>query len=313
VYTGLESKDRLLREVLAERSNLLERIGVEFRAGMPELPEVETVRRIFDRCLTGETIAELQLPDDPIFMKQDDPARVRETLLGAKVLATGRRGKTFWFELEDRPYVVAHLGMTGIVREVTDPECQLAWRETGAFFDADGNVRFLKLQMKSSSGRVVALADGRRLARLWLADSLESDKKLSIVGRDWWLDPMTPQELHAVLSKRKAPMKALLLDQKVSAGVGNWIADEALYQARIAPNRPADSLSLKETKALVTALKAILDLAVEAGANSEKYPEDWLFHFRWGGSKGHDQIGGKPIRREELGGRTTAWVPGVQK
>lgn len=293
--------------------NRTPRIRVECPVRMPELPEVETVRRIFDRCLTGETITEVQLPDDPILMKQDDPARVRETLAGAKVLATGRRGKTFWFELENRPFVVAHLGMTGIVREISDPDCQLAWRETGAFFDSEGNVRFLKLRLKSSSGREVALADGRRLARLWLAPSLEADKKLSIVGRDWWLDPISPQELHAILSRRKAPMKALLLDQKLFAGVGNWIADEALYQARIAPNRPADSLSLAETRALVSALKAILDLAVNAGADSEKYPEDWLFHFRWGGSKGHDQIGGKPIRREELGGRTTAWVPGWQK
>ena len=117
----------------------------------------------------------------------------------------------------------------------------------------------------------------------------------------------------ALFERRKAPIKALLLDQRILSGIGNWIADEALYHARIAPARTASSLSSAELSALRRAIHYVVKTAVDAGADETRYPKGWMFHHRWGGARGVEKIGGKHIVRDTVGGRTTAWVPGLQK
>jgi formamidopyrimidine-DNA glycosylase len=154
------------------------------------------------------------------------------------------------------------------------------------------------------------MTDGRRLARLWLGT--DSDSALPKLGPDMWLNPWPVDELAKRLKGRSAPIKALLLDQMLFCGVGNWIADEVLYQAGIAPQRPAGELSSDELNRLLASLSEVLQLAVEVGANAEKYPSSWLFHYRWGGAKGHDTVDGNAIVRETVGGRTTAWAPSRQ-
>ena len=107
-------------------------------------------------------------------------------------------------------------------------------------------------------------------------------------------------------------MKALLLDQSFAAGVGNWIADEVLYQARIAPRRPARSLSDAELDRLRARLRAVVRTAVRLGADSDRFPRSWLFHRRWRRRPGVT-VRGHAIRWETVAGRTAAWVPAVQR
>ena len=95
------------------------------------------------------------------------------------------------------------------------------------------------------------------------------------------------RDLAAHLARRKAPLKAVLLDQSLFAGVGNWIADEVLYQARLSPRRPASSLSTAEVRRLRDRLHDIIARAVAAGADSDRFPRSWLFHVRWGRRRGH--------------------------
>ena len=104
-----------------------------------------------------------------------------------------------------------------------------------------------------------------------------------------------------------------MLDQGALAGIGNWIADEVLYQARIAPKRSAASLTTVEVAALRRSIRSVLAHAVKVGADHHRFPKSWLFEHRWGGTRGAEQIAGQPIVREEVGGRTTAWVPTRQK
>ena len=105
----------------------------------------------------------------------------------------------------------------------------------------------------------------------------------------------------------------MLLDQSFAAGVGNWIADEVLYQARIAPSRPARSLRRLESSRLRSRLRAVLSTAVRASADSDRFPKTWLFHHRWD----HDPLArtsaGARLRWETIGGRTTAWAPSLQR
>jgi formamidopyrimidine-DNA glycosylase len=280
---------------------------------MPELPEVETVRRTIERAIGGKRIAAADFPPDEIVCKGASPERLLTSVQGARVEAVSRKGKYFWLELDRRPWLFAHLGMAGWVREVGEHSIRLREHGNAPFEDSKGNVRFLKMRLEAEDGRQIVMTDGRRLSRIWLAESPSASKNIAALGPDVLADPWKPAQLLAILSKRQAPIKALLLDQALFAGVGNWIADEALYQAKIRPDRAAATLELKDVKALLKSLAEIVELAVGAGADSAKYPPSWLFHHRWGGAKGVDAIAGKPIVREQIGGRTTAWVPSLQR
>lgn len=283
---------------------------------MPELPEVETVCRVMRRVLVGHKIVRAEVAEDSIVLKKRPAKAVHDALVGAKVTGVGRQGKYWWIELDRTPWLFGHLGMAGWVRDVTPDDgekLQTRLREHGKkdWDGADGRPRFLKLLIETEKGGRIVFTDGRRLGRLWLADT----PKLGIigVGPDVLDHPWAVDDLVKKLHGRSAPIKALLLDQKLFAGVGNWIADEVLYQARIAPARHAGTLTKPEITGLLKELKPILEHSIKVAANSAEYPDTWLFNARWGGKRGDGEIKGHPIRRETIGGRTTAWVPDLQK
>ncbi|MBS1715475.1 MAG: hypothetical protein JST30_14185 [Armatimonadetes bacterium] len=285
---------------------------------MPELPEVETVRRVIERALLGKRIAVADVVPDEIVLEGVPAEVVQAAVVGSTVKRVGRRGKYWWLEFDRTPWLFGHLGMAGWVRDVTPAghdrhRVETRLREHGAapLDDESGRPRFLKILLESESGDRIAMTDGRRLSRLWLADS--ADEGVKGLGPDMLDQPWSAGPLADRLRGRSAPIKALLLDQRLFAGVGNWIADEVLYQAKIAPQRPAGSLSPKELKTLIGKLAGILETSVNVDADASKYPSDWLFNHRWGGAKGVEHIHGRPIVREQVGGRTTAWVPSVQK
>jgi formamidopyrimidine-DNA glycosylase len=116
-----------------------------------------------------------------------------------------------------------------------------------------------------------------------------------------------------LLGRRRAPLKAVLLDQSVFAGVGNWVADEILYQARLSPVRKASSLKREEVARLRRSLLAVVRRAVAVHADSDRFPRTWLFHTRWGRTVGATTARGEAIVHATVGGRTTAWVPTRQK
>ncbi len=280
---------------------------------MPELPEVETACRTLSAALKGKRIKTAEFPIDSIVQKKLPEGALVSAVEGATVVEVHRRGKYWWIELDRSLWLFGHLGMAGWIRELGKESIRLREHGNAPWEDAEGNVRFMKMRLTAEDGRQVVMSDGRRLSRLWLAEGPHASKNVAALGADVLDHPWDPAKLHAVLSKRQAPIKALLLDQALFAGVGTWIADEALYQARIRPSRAAATLTKAEVAKMLKVLAEIVELAVEAGADSSKYPASWLFSHRWGGKKGVEEIEGKPIRREQIGGRTTAWVPDLQK
>lgn len=255
------------------------------------------------------------VPDSLVF--QSSRRNVEDALAGRTVRAIGRRGKTFWIELAGPgPTVYGHLGMTGWIREV-GPGARNGTRlqaHGGAPFDDEtGRPRFLKLLLGVRGGRGIAFTDARRLGRIWLGPEPADEVRVQRLGRDAFDDLPSARELAAVFARRKIPIKVLLLDQSALAGLGNWLADEVLYQARIAPQRLASSLDAREVAALRRAIRTVVGHAVKVGADHHRFPRTWLFDHRWGGSRGSQQINGHRIRRDVVGGRTTAWVPAVQK
>ena len=265
---------------------------------MPELPEVEAARKAALRHLKGRRIVAAHCHKDPIVLSGGSPRKIEEALRGATIEDAGRFGKHLWFELDRKPWPVFHFGMTGHFH----------------FLEAEAEPpRFLKLELTLDDDRRFAFTDPRRFGRLRLAHDPRSEPPLKSLGHDPLFGLPTIDELAALIGSRTAPIKAVLLDQSTFAGVGNWIADEVLYQAAIRPQRQACDLSRAEVARLRGTLLRIIRRAVAVNADSDRFPVGWLFHRRWGKVRNSKMPDGGAIVHDTVGGRTTAWVPSRQR
>lgn len=157
------------------------------------------------------------------------------------------------------------------------------------------------------------MTDARRLGRILLRDDPLNQAPLSELGFDPHLALAGVSAFRDGVRRRATPIKSLLLDQRFCAGIGNWLADEILYQAGIDPRRTCPSLSDTEIKVIRRRMKSIVAKAVAANAEDSHYPRDWLFHHRWGKNDAAKTTRGETIEFVDIGGRTTAWVPAAQR
>jgi formamidopyrimidine-DNA glycosylase len=265
---------------------------------MPELPEVEARRQVAEKHLLGKTLKSATAAPDSIVFEGVTPGRVERYLRGRTIRGVGRKGKHLWLELDRRPWLTLHFGMGGSFT---------------AYRDVRERPRFWKLELRALDGTRLAMTNPRRLGRIRLLQDPLAEPPLSLLGPDPLVAMPSAPELALALAARKAPIKAVLLDQGFLAGIGNWIADEVLYQARIAPGRPARSLTPAETARLRARILSVIRRAVEVGADDAFFPRGWLFHVRWGKDPEARTQEGLALRFTEVGGRTTAWVPSIQK
>lgn len=264
---------------------------------MPELPEVEASRRLLTRHLEGETIARVTAADDRIVFDGVVPRTFARKLRDRRVNRIRRKGKYLWFELDRRPWPSFHFGMGGRFYVYERPA---------------ERPRFWKVEITTTNGLRLAMTNARRLGRIRLHHDPTAESPIAELGFDYLSDPPSLAQTRELLGRRKAPVKALLLNQTCFAGVGNWVADEVLYQAGVDPRRLAADLRPEEVKRVHARLRSVIRKAVEVDADSSRFPRTWLFHHRWGKQKGAATGKGK-IRFDTVGGRTTAWVPGVQR
>jgi formamidopyrimidine-DNA glycosylase len=277
---------------------------------MPELPEVETARRAAVGVALGRRIVGVAVADDTIVFERVPPERIRRALLGRRVRAVRRHGKHFWFELDRRPWLSVHFGMAGGLHTSRRRAVRLV--SSGRRADTAWPPRFTKLRLAFDDGHELAIADGRRLGRIRLRQDPAAEAPIAALGFDALRGLPGTTRFRELARARAVPVKALLLDQSFAAGVGNWIADEVLYQARIAPRRPARSLSDRELDRLRARLRSVVRVAVGVKSDSDRYPRSWLFHRRWDRGPGITARG-DTIRRETIAGRTAAWVPARQR
>jgi formamidopyrimidine-DNA glycosylase len=278
---------------------------------MPELPEIEYARRLAEKICVGRTITRVNCADDPIVIVDVTPAQMRRALTRRRIVGAHRRGKYMWLRLDGAPAVLLHFGMTGSLRVPKTPGLRLA----GALWPPSDEwpPRFTKLELHFDDGGRIAWTNARRLGRVRLVEDPEREPPVADLGFDPLLDPPSLAEFRRLLARRRAPIKAVLLDPSFSAGVGNWVADEVLYQARIDPRRLASELAPDDGKRLLAALRRVVQKAVEVDADSDRFPRGWLFHRRWGKNPNARDAAGHPIAFTEVGGRTTAWVPALQR
>jgi formamidopyrimidine-DNA glycosylase len=219
---------------------------------MPELPEVETIRRHLAPHVEGRVLETLEI-DDPRWCLPLDPSEVRDAVEGRVVERLGRRGKYLVWELSDEVFLLTHLRMTGTF-----------------LLDPGAGVRYRRVRFGLSGGREVAFCDPRRFGtgELILGSAALDAFFSTRVGIEPLGPELTGERLRLLARGRRAPIKAFLLDQRRVAGVGNIYADEALFLAKIHPLRPAGSLKRDQYAALAQSVRDVLVAGIDAGGAS---------------------------------------------
>lgn len=225
---------------------------------MPELPEVETVRRGLAREVAGRRIVEAEVLW-PGSVAAPEAAQFAARLASQRVLGVCRRGKYLALRLEGEEWLVAHLRMTGNLTVCAPSE------PAGSF---------LRARFCLDDGRELRFTDIRKFGRLWLVEGrqLSDLPPLRGLGPEP-LDPaFTPARLHAMLRARGRALKPLLLDQSFLAGLGNIYVDEALYRARLHPLCPSSAVGPRQATALHAAIQAVLVQAIQnCGSSLENF------------------------------------------
>ena len=268
---------------------------------MPELPEVETVRAQLAPRLAGRTLVRVEILD-PRLTRPHDRVAVAAELEGARVLAVERRGKYLLVRLEGGLALLVHLRMTG----------------SFGFPPLSHERAVLELD----DGTRLVFRDVRRFGTWLVLDELDLEPYLTSKNGPEPLGPrFTAAWLAEQLARRRGPLKAVLLDQRVVAGLGNIYADEALWRARLSPLRPASELSRDKVARLQRAVRAALrtgisrqgstlrDYATPDGGSGSMQRE-----FRAYGREGEPcERCGTPIAKTRVGGRGTWYCPRCQR
>ncbi len=270
---------------------------------MPELPEVETTVRGLTPVLAGQrlTTVEARRPD----LRKPIPVDLRQRMEGATVTGLSRRAKYGLIETDRGDTMIFHLGMSGRWR--VDPADSLAHDH---------------LILATGAGRTLALNDPRRFGFLDLmsTDAMAAYPPFLAMGPEPLGPDFTADYLLGALAGRMAPIKAMLLDQRIVAGLGNIYVCEALHMARIAPSREAGRIALPRLERLVEAVRAVLLSAIEAGGSTLRdfaAPDGELGYFSKQflvyGREGADCSCGAPVKRRTEAGRSTFWCARCQR
>ena len=270
---------------------------------MPELPEVETTVRGIAAVLDGDVLARVE--PRRADLRRPIPVDLRQRLTGARVTALGRRAKYGLIETDRGDTLVFHLGMSG------------RWRVDPSEIEKHDH-----LILETAAGRVLALNDHRRFGSLDLirTDALADWPLFKALGPEPLSDAFSHKTLITAFKGRAASIKALLLDQRTVAGLGNIYVCEALFMAGIKPHKPAGRVATARLTPLVQAIKEVLAAAIEAGGSTLRdfaRPDGELGYFskQWHvyGREGELCRCGQAVLRRTDGGRSTFYCATCQR
>jgi formamidopyrimidine-DNA glycosylase len=296
---------------------------------MPELPEVETVRRQLEPELVGKRIESAAVLDERL-TRPEPPQAVERAVEGREVTAVARRGKYLLVGLEGGRTLALHLRMTGNL---------LLWdREGGAtadlmkseplggprLYESRPEPSHIRARFELDDGRVLLFTDVRRFGQAVVLDAGDQldDFFASRLGVEPLSDELTPERLLELAENRKAPLKSFLLSQSRIAGIGNIYADEALWRARLHPLSPAGSMKLEHAERLVEGIVGALEAGLDhGGASIDDYrdsrgergsmQDEFLVHTREGEACHRDD--GGVVQRIVVTGRSTYYCPVCQE
>ena len=271
---------------------------------MPELPEVETIRRQLEPEIAGRRIERLEVLDGR-WSRPVAPAELERAVSGRRIEGLGRRGKYLLLALERGETLVMHLRMTG----------NLVLVEGGA---AEPHLR---ARFELDDGRELRFTDARRFGEAFLVGDADLEARFERLGVEPLSDEFTPEALGERAAGRVVPLKSFLLDQSHIAGIGNIYADEALFRARLHPLSPAGSMRPEHLIALRDAVVEALEAGLaHGGASIDDYrdgrgemgemQDEFLVHTREG--EPCPSCGGQKIARIVISGRSTYYCPSCQ-
>lgn len=277
------------------------------RSNVPELPEVETIRRQLAPELEGRQIERVQVLD-PLLVEPWNPDHFSRKLRRRRITSLRRRGKYLLFDLAGGDTLVIHLRMSGVLT-------RLDHKPAG-----DGR-QYLRLVVSIEDGSFLSLRDPRRFGRAFLLEGEAATSYWEKLGPEPLERSFNRKVLKAIVTGRSRPVKSTLMDQHLVAGIGNIYADEALFGARIHPEKPAGDLSDEEIKNLTISIKETLRRAIRLqGSSIDSYrdsrgergsfQETFKVHRR----EGQPCPGcGGTVKKIKVGGRGTYFCPRCQK
>lgn len=294
---------------------------------MPELPEVETIRRQLEASISGRTIRSVEVLD-PRWTRPAPPEEVARSLAGRRIEAVERRGKYLLLRLDAGRALAMHLRMTGnlLLQEPGSPlvaDLEQARKAGGPRpYEPRAALRHLRATIELDDGARLLFTDPRRFGQ---AVVLDADRLDEYFARRLGIEPLsealTAEELCRIASGRRAPLKSFLLNQTGVAGIGNIYADEALHRAALHPLSPAGSMRLEDCRRLRDGIVATLEAGLRTGgASVDDYrdargergsmQDEFLVHAREG--KPCPRCGAE-IRRIVVAGRSTYFCPSCQR
>ncbi|GMI93939.1 MUTM homolog, MUTM homolog-1, FORMAMIDOPYRIMIDINE-DNA GLYCOSYLASE 2 [Hibiscus trionum] len=277
---------------------------------MPELPEVEAARRAVEENCLGKKIKRAIIANDSKVIEGVSSSEFESAVVGKTIVSAHRKGKNLWLELDSPPFPTFQFGMAGAI--YIKGVAVTKYKRSAVKDNDEWPSKYSKFFVELDDGLELSFTDKRRFARVRLLKDPTSVPPISELGPDALFEPMTVDEFTESLGKKKIAIKALLLDQSYISGIGNWIADEVLYQARIHPLQASSSLSKENCATLHKCIKEVIETSVEVGADSSQFPSNWIFHSREK-KPGKAFVDGKKIDFINAGGRTSAYVPELQK
>jgi formamidopyrimidine-DNA glycosylase len=282
---------------------------------VPELPEVETIRRQLEPAVTGRTIDAARVLDER-WTRPDPPRALEAEVKGRRIESVRRRGKYLIFDLEGDRHLVMHLRMTGNLL-IAGAERFGAPR----LYESEPDARFLRAVLELDDGSELWFTDARRFGHGVVLRGEELDPYIEArLGIEPLGGELTGETLAHLAAGRTAPLKSFLLDQRRVAGIGNIYADEALWRAELHPLSPAGSMRAEHCEALVEGIVEALEAGLANGGSSiDDYrdalgdrgsmQDEFLVHTR----EGQECVRcGGTIRRVVVGGRSTYFCPGCQ-
>lgn len=296
---------------------------------MPEIAEIARTVHFIRKYLIGKTIAACTaLDDDKVFDAKYKTTgdQFQNHLTGNTIKDVGQQGKYFYLIMSKPPHPVLHFGMTGWLKFKNEHTYYYRPKE-GEDEPEEWPPKFWKFHFETKPAKgeekvEAAFVDARRFARVKLVDcpgdEIRQHSPLKENGPDPVVDAdkVTVEWLKQKCNSKKVPIKAMLLDQANISGIGNWVGDEIMYNAKMHPEQYANTLSDEQITQLHKSVHYICKTACDLLADSEKFPEDWLFKHRWGkGKKDASKTlpNGEKIMFLTVGGRTSAVIPSVQK
>jgi len=281
---------------------------------MPELPEVETIRRQLEREIVGFKIVDVWYDREKLL--RPSPREFIDGVVGKTIAGVGRRGKLLIFKIQNpkskiQSYFLVHLRLSGriLVRSPNTPP--------------DDYVHvILKLKAKSQKPKALELrfAEARLFGYMqYVGGQKEFDEILKKYGPEPF--ELDEGQFLEILSTTRKPIKLLLMDQKKIAGIGNIYANDALFLAKIHPQTPANTLSRDQASRLLKAIETVFKEGLKYGGASDQWYRQvhgekgsYQEHFKVYGQAGKKcERCGAVIKRIELGGRGTFYCPGCQK